>query len=175
MAQTKIRFEYWKYGIEGNRAVKTIVSESTVSPYALVYDKEQFYLIAIKNGEQEFFMYRLDRIKNLVMLDDEITIRKSEIDIEKYAESSVEAFGGKSVEIQAVCNKILVDEVIEKFGKNVKIEPQNKDKFKITLGASELGFKLWAMRNIDLCTVIKPKSLVDEIKKVLEDASKRYN
>ena len=88
--------------------------------------------------------------------------------------SIVEAFGGKIVEIQAICSKVLVDEVIEKFGKNVKIEPQSKDKFKMILEANELGFKFWAMRNIDVCTVIKPKSLVAEIKKVLEEASKKY-
>ena len=174
MTKTKIKFEYWKYNLEGDRVIKTIVSKPTVSPYAMVYDKQQFYMIAIKNGEKEFFKYRLDRIKNLKVLDEKITIKKSEKDIERYAESSVEAFGGKNVEIQAICSKVLVDEVIEKFGKNVKIEPQSKDKFKMTLEANELGFKFWAMRNIDVCTVMKPKSLVAEIKKVLEEASKKY-
>lgn len=174
MTKTKIKFEYWKYNLEGDRVIKTIVSEPTVSPYAIVYDKQQFYMIAIKNGEKEFFKYRLDRIKNLKVLDEKITIKKSEKDIEQYAESSVEAFGGKNVEIEAICSKVLVDEVIEKFGKNVKIEPQSKDKFKMTLEANELGFKFWAMRNIDVCTVMKPKSLVAEIKKVLEEASKKY-
>ena len=43
----------------------------------------------------------------------------------------------------------------------------------MTLEANELGFKFWAMRNIDVCTVMKPKSLVAEIKKVLEEASKK--
>ena len=174
MAQTKIRFEYWKYGIEGNRAVKKIVSESTVSPYALFYDKEQFFLIAIKDGEREFCKCRLDRIKNLVTLDEEITINKSERDIEKYAELSAETLAGEKIEIQAVCDKILIDEVIDKFGKIVKFESQNDDKFKITLEVSALEFKQWAMKNIDLCTVIKPKSLVDEIKNVILDAGRRY-
>jgi len=174
MTKNKIKFEYWKYNLEGDSVEKNIVSEPTVSPYAIVYDKQQFYVIAIKNGEKDFFRYRLDRIKNLKMLEEKITLKRSEKDIADYAESSVEAFGGKGVEIQAICDKILVDEVIEKFGKNVKIEPQSKDKFKMTLDVTELGFKMWAMRNLDLCTVIKPKSLVNEIKNVIEEAQTRY-
>ena len=43
------------------------------------------------------------------------------------------------------------------------------------LKANPLGFKLWAMRNLDMVTIIKPESLVNEIKNVIEDAKKRYN
>ena len=75
MSKTKVKFEYWKYNLEGDRVIKTIVSQPTVSPYAIVYDKQQFYMIAIKNGEQDFFRYRLDRIKNLTILNDKITIK----------------------------------------------------------------------------------------------------
>ena len=42
------------------------------------------------------------------------------------------------------------------------------------LKVNPIGFKLWVMRNLDFVTVIKPKSLVDEIRKILEDAVKRY-
>lgn len=174
MNNNKIKFEYWKYNIEGDRIVKTIVSNPVVSPYAIIYDKQQFYLIGIKNGEQDFFKYRLDRIRKLTMLGEEIKIKKSEKDIQKYAEESVEAFGGDGSHVEAICDKILLDEVEEKFGKCAKIEPQNKEKFKISLEVNELEFKMWAMRNIDLCTVTKPKALVDEIKRIIDDAAKRY-
>ena len=43
------------------------------------------------------------------------------------------------------------------------------------LKANPLGFKLWAMRNLDMVTIKKPESLVNEIKNVIEDAKKRYN
>ena len=49
-------------------------------------------MVAIKDGNDEFFHYRLDRIKNLKELDQKIKIKKSEKDIEKYAENSVEVF-----------------------------------------------------------------------------------
>lgn len=40
----KIKFEYWKYEIT-NKLEKQIVSTPTVSPFAIVYNKQEFYLI----------------------------------------------------------------------------------------------------------------------------------
>ena len=69
----KIEFEYWKYEINKKKK-KVIVSRPKVSPYAIVYDKQQFYLIGIKEGNTEFFHYRLDRIKNLKERNEKISI-----------------------------------------------------------------------------------------------------
>ena len=43
------------------------------------------------------------------------------------------------------------------------------------LNANQMGFKMWAMRNIDIVTVQKPTSLVNELKEIIKDAKKRYN
>lgn len=42
------------------------------------------------------------------------------------------------------------------------------------LKVNPLGFKLWTMRNLDLVTVKKPESLVKEIRKVINEAQKRF-
>ena len=42
------------------------------------------------------------------------------------------------------------------------------------LSVNPLGFKMWAMRNMDFVTVIKPQDLVDEIKQIIVSAEKRY-
>ena len=41
--KNKVKFEYWKYCIEGDKVEKKIVSTPLVSPYAIIYDKQQFY------------------------------------------------------------------------------------------------------------------------------------
>ena len=172
--KNKVRFEYWKYYINGDKIDKKIVSTPTVSPYAIIYDKQQFYMLAIKDGNNEFFHYRLDRIKNITETNEKVTIKKTEKSIEEYTDTAVEIFSGNEIEIEARCNEILLGEVIEKFGKNVKISPINQKEFKINLYANPQGFKLWAMRNLDIVTVIKPKEVIDEIQALLNDAIKRY-
>ena len=172
--KNKIEFEYWKYCIVGDKIKKKIVSTPKVSPYAIVYDKQQFYMIGIKEGNKDFFHYRLDRIKNLFELEEKIKIKKTDKEIENYVNTSVEVFSGKEIEIEVECNQIILEEVIEKFGKKVEIRPIDDKHFNMKLSANPLGFKLWAMRNLDIVTVIKPESLKKEIKEVIMDANKRY-
>ena len=168
MNKNKIKFEYWKYCIKGDKIDKKIVSVPLVSPYAIIYDKQQFYMLGIKEGNEEFFHYRLDRIKNLQETSEKITIKKSDKDIERYTDTSVEVFSGNEIEIEADCNEYLLGEIIEKFGKNVKMRPINKETVKINLLVNPLGFKLWAMRNLDMVTIKKPKNLVKEMQEIIE-------
>lgn len=171
----KIKFEYWKYAIT-NKLEKKIVSNPIVSPYAIVYSKQEFYLIAIKEGQMEFYNYRIDRIKNIKILNDDITINKKKSQIQDFAESSTEMFGGKKEEIEAICHIWLLDTIFDTFGRNVTIEklPNDEEHFKLEVDTNPLGFKMWAMRNIDLVEIKRPSSLRKEMQDIIKDAAKKY-
>ena len=156
----KIKFEYWKYEIK-NKLKKQIVSIPTVSPFAIIYNKQEFYFIGIKDGQDKFYHYRLDRMKNVQELNDKITIKKTKSQIKDFAESTVEMFGGKKEEIEAICNNCLLNTIFDTFGKNVTIEkiPGDDENFKLLVDSNQMGFKMWAMRNIDMVEFIRPEKL----------------
>ena len=172
----KVKFEYWKYVIT-NKLEKKIVSTPIVSPFAIVYNKQEFYLIGVKEGKNRFYNYRLDRIKNIQILDNKITIKKKKSEIQDFAESSIEMFGGKKEDIEAICHIWLLDTIFDTFGRNVTIEkiPNDDKSFKLIVDANPLGFRMWAMRNIDLVEVKKPKSLRNEMKEIIKNAEQKYN
>lgn len=171
----KIKFEYWKYAIT-EKLEKKIVSTPIVSPYAIVYNKQEFYLIGIKEGQTDFYNYRIDRIKNIQILEENISIKKKKSEIQDFAESSTEMFGGKKEEIEAICHIWLLDTIFETFGRNVTIEKLQNDEehFKLLVDTNTLGFKMWAMRNIDLVEVKRPLALRKEMQDVIRNAMKKY-
>lgn len=171
-----IKFEYWKYSIT-NKLEKKIVSTPIVSPYAIIYNKQEFYLIAIKEGQKKFYNYRLDRMRNIQILNEKIKIKKSKSEIKEFAESSTEMFGGKKEEIEAICHVWLLDTIFETFGKNVTIEKIYKDAehFKLIVDTNAMGFRMWAMRNIDLVEVKRPLHLREEMKEIAKDAFEKYS
>ena len=171
----KIKFEYWKYAIT-NKLEKKIVSTPTVSPYAIIYNKQEFYLIGIKEGETKFYNYRLDRMKNVQILNEDIKIKKKKSEIQDFAESSTEMFGGEKEEIEAICHIWLLDTIFETFGRNVTIEkiPNDVEYFKLFVDTNTMGFKMWAMRNIDLVEVKRPITLRNEMQEVVKNAMKKY-
>lgn len=81
----KIKFEYWKYAIT-DKLEKKIVSTPIVSPYAIVYNKQEFYLVGIKEGQTKLYNYRIDRIKSIQILDNKVTINKRKSHIQEFAE-----------------------------------------------------------------------------------------
>lgn len=169
----KIEFEYWKYTIN-TKLEKEIISKPKVTPYAIVYNKQEFYLIGIKEGQDKFYHYRLDRIKNIKQLNEKRTIEKTSSDIQEFVESTVEMFGGKKELIEAKCKMFLLDTVIEEFGKETSITKLDDEHFKFVTETNTMGFKMWAMRNIDIVEVIKPVSLRDEIKEIILNANNKY-
>ena len=171
----KIKFEYWKYEIT-NKLEKKIVSIPTVSPFAIVYNKQEFYFIGIKDGQDKFYHYRLDRMKNVKELNEKITIKKTKTQIKEFAESTVEMFGGPQEEIEAICNRLLLNSIFDVFGKNVTIEKisGDEDSFKLIVDSNPMGFRMWAMRNIDMVEVIKPEKLRNEMKEIVQKAMEKY-
>ena len=116
-------------------------------------------------------------MKNLKLLEENITIKKKKSEIQDFAESSTEMFGGKKEEIEAICHIWLLDAIFDIFGKNITIEKisDNEEYFKLKVDTNPMGFKMCAMRNIDLVEVKKPSSLRNELKEIVNDASKKYN
>ena len=171
----KIKFEYWKYQIT-NKLEKKIVNTPTVSPFAIIYNKQEFYFIGIKDGQDKFYHYRLDRMKNVTELNEDITIKKTKSQIKDFAESTVEMFGGEKEEIEAICNICLLNTVFDTFGKNITIQKisENNENFKLIVDSNPMGFKMWAMRNIDMVEVISPKTLRNEMREITEKALKKY-
>lgn len=169
----KIKIEYWKYAIE-KKFDFTKISETVISPYAIVYNDQLFYVIAIKDGENTFYRYRLDRIKNINILKEKRILEKNEKQIEDYAKSTVEAIAGKSEEIEAICQNTLLNPVIDKFGKNITIIKKDSESFRLILDTNKDGFIYWALKNIRDVEVIRPVSLRNEIKEIIKEAEKKY-
>ena len=171
--QHKITFEYWKYVIDG-KIKKEIVSTPKVTPYAIIYNKQEFYMLALKEGKEKLYNYRLDRIKNVKELEEKRSVSITQKEVKEYAESLVEMFGGEKEEIEANCASFLLDAIIDLFGKETKILQIDDETIKIKLKVNSMGFKMWAMRNIDCVEVIKPLKLRNEMKEIIEEASKKY-
>ena len=169
----KIQFEYWKYSIDKKLEFKLSKSYK-VSPYAIVYSEQEFYLIAIKDGEEKFQFFRLDRIKKIKELEEKKIIKKSEKEIDEFAKSTIEMFAGEIIEIEAICENPLLNPVIDKFGKNITIIKNDDNTFRLILDTDKNGFLYWALKNLREVEIIKPDSLRNEMKEIIKSAKKKY-
>lgn len=167
----QITFDYYKY--ELNPTLKNIkINSYKVSPYAIIYSIQELYLICLKEQENKLKTFRIDRMKNISILD--INSKKvNKKDIDEVVSSSISMYGGSGENIEVICNNNLLDNAIEVFGKNIKITKYDEEHFKLVMNKDINAFKHYVLRNIENIKVIKPKKLKDEIERVLKDYLER--
>lgn len=164
-----ITFEYYKYNLKKEHEYR---KSFNISPVTIICEIGEYYLIAT-DETKELRYYRLDRMKN-VTIDEKKAINIPKKQLKDYIESSIGMFGGKKELVKAIVSNKLIDDVIESFGKDVKINQYNKDNFKLETEVNIIGFKNWALRHLEDAKVIYPEELKKGIIRILNDSINKY-
>lgn len=172
----QIKFVYNKYGAD-KKLHKT--SNPRVSPYQLILHNQRYYLMARHERFEQMHFYRLDRITNMEIVEQPLTnIRevegyKSGIDYKKISSGLPYMFADKLEYVEFLADESVLDQVIDWFGKDIRIESVG-DKYKISLLASPTAMEYWALQYVKSVEVIVPKSLRERIKETLDSGVKKY-
>lgn len=174
----QLKFVYNKYGID-KKLCKT--SNPRVSPYQLILHNQKYYLMALHEGFKDMHFYRVDRITDLRILEDKTLtdIRtvpgySGGIDYKKISSGLPYMFTDRLEHIVILVEPWALDDVIDWFGKDVRIESFS-DKYKVTLYASPLATEYWALQYLSAVEVLTPDTLRASIKKALQDGVKKYS
>lgn len=129
-----IRFQYQKY--DGGKALSLRRNGKVyeVSPYYLVWNHENYYLIAVDEGIGEMRHYRVDRMKNIQIGTGE---RKGaelfqHFDLTDYTNAAFGMFGGEAKRIKLVCRETIAGVIIDRFGEKITLRPYDKEHFYVT-------------------------------------------
>ena len=162
----KINFNYYKY--ELNPTLKSVnTGVRVISPYAIIYQLQEMYVVSLKDGKNTLYTYRLDRMKNIEILDEKVNDKITNEDVEKFVKSTVSMFGSTSEEIEVICDNKLLDNVVDLFGETAIIKKYDNNRFKLILNKDLEGFKRYVLTNLDMIEVIKPIELKKEIEKII--------
>ena len=162
----KINFNYYKY--ELNPTLKNVnTGLRTISPYAIVYQLQEMYVVGLKEGKNNLYTYRIDRMKNIEITDKDVDNSITNDDVEKFVNSTVSMFGKVSEEIEVICDNTLLDNVIDLFGENSTIKKYDQNHFKLITNKDIEGFKRYVLTNLDMIEVIKPLKLKKEIEEII--------
>jgi predicted DNA-binding transcriptional regulator YafY len=173
----QIRFEYNKYG-EDKKLHKT--SHPRVSPYQLILHNQRYYLMARHERFEQMKFYRVERITNVEIVEDkpltnirDVAGYESGIDYHKIASGLPYMFADKQEYIEMLVDESALDQVIDWFGKDVKIEKAG-GRYAVSLLASPSAMEYWALQYVKSVEVIAPKFLRERIKQTLLEGAKQY-
>ena len=150
----------------------------TVSPYGLVFNDDNYYLVAYDEKSKSMKHYRVDKMERIEITDKNRNglIEFLNLDFPSYKKQVFGMFGGKPEKVKIWFNNSLVGAVADRFGKEVEISQYDEDRFiaQVNVVASSQFFG-WVFAFGDGARIIEPKSTVKEFKKFAKSVIKLYN
>lgn len=167
----KITFTYNHYVLDSNKLVFKPTSNEIriISPYKIINSIQEFYVIGVKKGENKLKTYRIDRMTNLKILDEDINNNIDKKEIQEFIDSQISMFGGKPIDISIKCDNSMLDNVVELLGRNLNYKMYDDTHFKVDISVNEEAFINWYLRNLGRIEVLKPLSLKEKINKKLKE------
>lgn len=177
----KIKFLYVKRRFNEKTLSKT-TKEMTVSPYAVLWSNDHYYLICNNEKYDNLMHLRIDRMKKVVSLKEnqrhfsEVSEYKTIFDVADYSKKTANMFGGELKKITLQCSTEIVDQIIDKFGEKLHIKEITDNTFVFDSYAllSE-GLVGWIMQFGSKIKVLSPDNLVQDIRDTLKQLEKNYN
>ncbi len=134
----KISFLYFDYNVYKNRVYRKGGKRYSVSPYALIWDNENYYLVAFDDAEDKLKHYRVDKMA-------EIRLERNKregaeafkaVDMSSYADRIFGMFTGRERLVKIEFAERLAHAVIDRFGKEAVLVPKPEGCFSVTVSVA---------------------------------------
>jgi len=161
----KISFRYFNYSIRKERVFRKAGASYVVSPIALSWNDENYYLIAKSDDRESLTHFRVDRMSDVQKLDEKRDPAAGGFNLAEYSKKVFGMFGGEEVGVRLRLHEQLVGAVIDRFGKDTIMAADGDRHFTINVRvALSPVFCGWIFQFGELCEVLSPQSLKDELK-----------
>ena len=134
----RISFQYYDYDVSRRRVFRHGGARYTVSPYALMWDDENYYLLAYDDAAGHMKHYRVDKMASLKQEDGPRTGKDAfeALDMAEYSNSHFGMFSGNTVPVTLEFQNRLAGPVIDRFGQDVILVPRENGVFTVTVQAA---------------------------------------
>lgn len=170
----RITFQYYDWTPEKTKKLRHDGSRYEVSPWALTWDDENYYLIAYDSAVCDIRHFRVDKMLKIDLTD----LRRDgkekfdDFDMAIYSKQVFGMFGGRPETVTLLCENSLAGVIIDRFGEDVTIlSTKNSDSFTVSVRVVVSPmFLSWVASFGGRIKITAPDSVKDDYKKLLLSA-----
>lgn len=167
----QISFQYMDWNLK-KELVPRQNGEKRVSPWALIWREENYYLAAYDSAEGIMKHYRVDKIGQVKVLKAarEGMEQFARVDLADYTNQTFGMFGGEEQTVTLQFPNRLIGVVIDRFGREVDIRPMTERVFRIRARVAVSGqFFGWLSGIGREAVVVTPVSVREQYAKWLDE------
>ena len=148
-----------------------------VSPWALTWDDENYYMIAFDGTSGKIKHYRVDKMLDISVAEDEREGREffEDFDMAIYSKKTFGMFGGREETVKLRCKNRMANIIVDRFGTDTIMTVCDDEHFEITVKvAVSPVFLTWLMNFGSDIKIISPQSVIEDFKALAEECLKQY-
>ena len=171
----KISFKYFDYDIGKSRVYRRDGNLYTLTPMALCWNSDKYYLICFNAKYENFTHFRVDRLSQVTVCKekaDQIDTKK--FNVNQHIKQSFGMYGGQVVQAKLLFHKELINTVLDRFGTNISLREQGNDIIIHVEVAESLVFLSWMVQFGDKAEILSPDSLRTSMCELVKGLSGKY-
>lgn len=173
----KIRFLYFEYNVAKERVYRHGGAYYVVSPFAMTWDDENYYMVAFDSAAGIIKHYRVDKMEKITVLDEERDGQDAyeALDMAVYARKTFGMFTGEEVKVHLRFENHLVGAVLDRLGRDVILVPDGEDHFTVwTDVIVSPQFFAWLCGFQTAAKVIGPDDVVKQMAEHVKSIAAQY-
>ena len=173
----KIKFLYFEYTVTKERSYRHGGAYYVVSPFAMTWDDENYYMVAYDSDAQMIKHYRVDKMEKISVTDEDRDGLEAynALDMAVYAKKTFGMFTGDEVKVSLRFENHLVGAVLDRLGSDVFIVADGPDHFTVrTDVVVSPQFFAWIFGFGGSAEILSPEKVVCQMRNHIDSVSKLY-
>lgn len=177
-SNVKIKFKYFNWDVDKNMVLRHDGDDFCISPWGLLWDDENYYLIGYDSLAGIIKHYRVDKMLELNLTGDKREGRQHfrEYDMAVYTKKHFGMFDGKEERVKIEFENRFAGVVIDRFGKDVTIRKLDEEHFVVVVDvAVSEQFLGWIFALGSGARIVGPESVVEWMREQIRRESAMYD
>ena len=173
----KISFQYFQWNTKKEMELRKNGRFYEVSPWALLWEDENYYLVAFDAMADEIKHYRVDKMLNISCMDlaREGKERFEKSNVAEYTKKNFGMFAGEEETVKLEVHNRLVGVILDRFGRDIMMIPADKEHFRVNVRVSVSNqFFGWLFGLGDGVKILGPENVKEKMKEEIAKIQKMY-
>lgn len=176
-SNVQISFQYFNWDVNKKQVLRKDGALYQVSPWALSWDDENYYMVAYDSVEEQIKHFRVDKMLRISLLDEkrEGSQKFKAFDMGAYAKKMFGMFSGEEEMVKILCRNELAGVMIDRFGKDVMMVKVDAEHFYVNVKVAVSGqFLSWVMALGDGAKIVAPERVVERVREEIKRLAEQY-
>lgn len=172
----QVTFRYFSWNVDKKMELRHEGAFYHVSPWALCWDDEKYYLIGYDNEEGKIKHFRVDKMTDTSVVNEPRKGKKEfgAINMADYTNKLFGMFEGEVQNVRLLCENAAANIMIDRFGIDVPIVKVDNNHFEMVVKVSVSKMFLGWIMSIPGVKIISPESTVKMMKEEIKRLNEMY-